>query len=342
MIKYLCLSCRNAINHQHKQKTMFSNTAFNFCYNPKIMQNLKYNLMRGDCLKLLKEIESDSVDAIVTDPPYQYLNTKRKNCEFDKPYNEEVYIEEVKRILKPTGFIVMFGRGVSFYRQGVLLDDAGFKFKEEVIWDKRKLASPVNQLGRQHETCFIFAKSKKGIIRKTQIPYIEYIKSQDIPDAIAKIKNHIRVINQEIGKPEIFKDIMLYLNENVENYVKEHSQPNFLTVRPDFKTTERSIANIKAITRGYKEKDIMRIPEIIEEASIRNANHPTEKPVRLMERLIALVTDEEDLVLDTFMGSGSTGVACLNTNRRFIGMELDEVYFATAQKRMNEASIKVI
>ena len=98
----------------------------------------------------------------------------------------------------------------------------------------------------------------------------------------------------------------------------------------------------KTITQGYKEKDIMRIPEIIEEASIRNANHPTEKPVRLMERLIALVTDEDDLVLDTFMGSGSTGVACLNTNRRFIGMELDEVYFATAQKRMNEASIKVI
>ena len=342
MIKYLCLSCRNAINHQHKQKTMFSNTAFNFCYNPKIMQNLKYNLMRGDCLKLLKEIESDSVDAIVTDPPYQYLNTKRKNCEFDKPYNEEVYIEEVKRILKPTGFIVMFGRGGSFYRQGVLLDDAGFKFKEEVIWDKRKLASPVNQLGRQHETCFIFAKSKKGVIRKTQIPYIEYMKSQEIPDAIAKIKNHIRVINREIGKPEIFKDIMLYLNENVENYVINTAGDNNLTHRKGIKHLCYSVQFFKTIIQGYKEKDIMRIPEIIEEASIRNANHPTEKPVRLMERLIALVTDEEDLVLDTFMGSGSTGVACLNTNRRFIGMELDEVYFATAQKRMNEASIKVI
>ena len=321
---------------------MFSNTAFNFCYNPKIMQNPKYNLMRGDCLKLLKEIESDSVDAIVTDPPYQYLNTKRKNCEFDKPYNEEVYIEEVKRILKPTGFIIMFGRGVSFYRQGVLLDDAGFKFKEEVVWDKRKLASPVNQLGRQHETCFIFAKSKKGVVRKTQIPYIEYMKNLSVPEAVIKIKNNIRKIVSAVKKTEIFEDIMLYLNENVENYFKEHSNPNSLTVRPDFKTNEHSISMLKAITKGCKEKDIMRIPEIIEEASIRNANHPTEKPVRLMERLIALVTDEEDLVLDTFMGSGSTGVACLNTNRRFIGMELDEVYFATAQRRMNEASIKII
>lgn len=321
---------------------MFSNTAFNFCYNPKIMQNLKYNLMQGDCLKLLKEIESDSVDAIVTDPPYQYLDTKRKNCEFDKPFDEKVYIEEVKRILKPTGFIIMFGRGISFYRQGVLLDDAGFKFKEEVVWDKRKLASPVNQLGRQHETCFIFAKSKKGIIRKTQIPYIEYMKSQDIPDAVMKIKNCIMKINREIKKPEIFQDIMLYLEKDIENYVKKNSNPNHITMQHNIKKTQYSITSLKAITKGCKEKDIMNVQDVIETSSIRNVNHPTEKPVRLMERLIALVTDEEDLVLDTFMGSGSTGIACLNTNRRFIGMELDEVYFATAQKRMNEASIKVI
>ena len=306
------------------------------------MQNLKYNLMRGNCLKLLKEIESDSVDAIVTDPPYQYLNTKRKNCEFDKSYNEEAYIEEVKRILKPTGFVVMFGRGVSFYRQGVLLDEAGFKFKEEVVWDKRKLANPVNQLGRQHETCFIFAKSKKGVVRKTQIPYIEYMKSQEIPDAIAKIKNHINIINREIGKPEIFKGIMQFLEEGKENYVINIAGDNNITHQKGIKHLCYSVQSFKTITQGYKEKDIMRIPEIIEEASTRNANHPTEKPVRLMERLIALVTDEEDLVLDTFMGSGSSGVACLNTNRRFIGMELDEVYFATAQRRMNEASIKVI
>ena len=76
---------------------------------------------------------------------------------------------------------------------------------------------------------------------------------------------------------------------------------------------------------------------MIEEASLRNSNHPTEKPVRLMERLIALVTNEGDLVLDSFMGSGSTGVACLNQGRRFIGMELDDLYFATAQRRLKEA-----
>lgn len=56
-----------------------------------------------------------------------------------------------------------------------------------------------------------------------------------------------------------------------------------------------------------------------------------------MERLIALVTNEGDVVLDSFMGSGTTGVACLNTKRRFIGMELDDTYFETACQRLAQA-----
>lgn len=305
------------------------------------MKATNYNLMQGDCLKLLKGIETESIDAVVVDPPYQYLNRRRRNCNFDKPYDEVAYIAEVKRCLKDTGFIVMFGRGVSFYRQGVLLDDAGFKFKEEVVWDKRKLASPVNQLGRQHENCFIFAKDK-GVIRVRNIPYIEYMKSQETPDAVAKIKNHINVIAREIRKPEIFKDIMQFLEEGVKNYVLNIANDNNITHQEGIKNPYYSVSLFKTITQGYKEKDIMRIPEIIEVASTRNANHPTEKPVRLMERLIALVTDEGDVVLDSFMGSGSTGVACMNTNRRFIGMELDEKYFDVARKRMKDAERKLM
>ncbi len=297
------------------------------------MKATNYNLMQGDCLELLKGIETESIDAVVVDPPYQYLNRRRRNCAFDKPYDEKAYVAEVKRCLKDTGFIVMFGRGVSYYRQGVLLDEAGFKFKEEIVWDKRKPASPVALLSRQHENCFIFAKDK-GIIRIRRIPYIEHMKSQEISNAVARIKNHINVIAREIGKPEIFKDIMQFLEEGKENYVFNIAGDNNITHRKEMKQAYDSVKHFKTITKGYKEKDIMRIPEIIEVASCRNANHPTEKPVRLMERLIALVTDEGDVVLDSFMGSGSTGVACMNTNRRFIGMELDEKYFDIARKRV--------
>ena len=64
--------------------------------------------------------------------------------------------------------------------------------------------------------------------------------------------------------------------------------------------------------------------------------HPTQKPVALLEYLIKTYTNEGDLVLDFTMGSGSTGVACLNTNRRFIGIELDEKYFGIAKERLQE------
>ena len=65
--------------------------------------------------------------------------------------------------------------------------------------------------------------------------------------------------------------------------------------------------------------------------------HPTQKPVELLEYLLRTYTNEGETVLDNCMGSGSTGVACVNTNRNFIGMELDEKYFAVAQERINTA-----
>lgn len=70
--------------------------------------------------------------------------------------------------------------------------------------------------------------------------------------------------------------------------------------------------------------------------------HPTQKPVALLEYLIKTYTNEGETVLDNCMGSGSTGVACVNTGRRFIGIELDPGYFAIAEKRITEAQTAVM
>lgn len=80
----------------------------------------------------------------------------------------------------------------------------------------------------------------------------------------------------------------------------------------------------------------IRYPRGIIRISARNNNplHPTQKPVKLMEYLIKTYTNEGDLVLDNVMGSGTTGVACKNLNRRFIGIELDDKYFSIAKERI--------
>ena len=84
-------------------------------------------------------------------------------------------------------------------------------------------------------------------------------------------------------------------------------------------------------------KDGLRHPKTIQKFNRDRGYHPTQKPVALLEYLIKTYTNEGDTVLDNCMGSGSTGVACVNTNRNFIGYELNEKYFEIAEKRINEA-----
>lgn len=76
--------------------------------------------------------------------------------------------------------------------------------------------------------------------------------------------------------------------------------------------------------------------DLLEFGKVKKTLHPTQKPIALLEYLIKTYTNENDIVLDNCMGSGSTGVACVNTNRNFIGIELDENYFNIAKERINE------
>ena len=102
---------------------------------------------------------------------------------------------------------------------------------------------------------------------------------------------------------------------------------------------ESEITGGNTIVSEYKND--LYYPQSIQEFSIANMRkgrlHPTQKPVDLLEYLIKTYTNEGETVLDNCMGSGSTGVACVNTNRNFIGIELDENYFQIAKNRINEA-----
>ena len=76
---------------------------------------------------------------------------------------------------------------------------------------------------------------------------------------------------------------------------------------------------------------------VLQYAKTGNELHPTQKPIDMLEFLINKFSDENMVVCDPFMGSGSTGVACINTNRKFIGVELDQNYFEIAKKRIQES-----
>jgi len=104
---------------------------------------------------------------------------------------------------------------------------------------------------------------------------------------------------------------------------------------------ESEITGGNTIVSEYKND--LYYPQSIQEFSIANMRkgrlHPTQKPVALCEYLIKTYTNEGETVLDNCMGSGTTGVACVNTDRNFIGIELDDHYFEVATERINQAQL---
>lgn len=286
-------------------------------------------LYKGDCLQVMKKLPSDYYDILLVDPPYEYLKHK-----LDKVFDEKAVLKEWDRILKNTGFIILFGRGMSFYRWNVLLNDLGWEFKEEVIWDKLKNTSPVLPLMRVHETISIL--SKQGHINKTTVPYVKaHVTPETINNNIKSLKAGLNQNNKAYG------ELLHYLETNEMALARKSKVNDQITFRPSntFHQNSRIAGVAKAMIHGKREADIMSVSSPYRSHRF----HPTQKPTELLERLLKLVVqDKDDKIIDTFMGSGSTGVACAdlnnkeNTNYSFTGIEIDDDYFKMAQTRIDE------
>ena len=277
-----------------------------------------------DCNIGLADLPDNSIDIILTDPPYKYLKNQKLEVDFD----EVVFFNHVKRLLKKDGFIVMFGRGTSFYRWNTMLADLGFQFKEEIVWNKNYTSTPTTPISRIHETVSIHSVS--GGINKVRVPYLES------KDDVSSICQDIKRLKSALNNVSELDDIRHYLKTG-ECRFSELEKPlgNGTTVQTRLKERSRGLATLKSIMEGFVEKSII--------TAIRNhysAIHPTEKPVRLLERLLALVIkpDRPCTVLDPFMGSGSTGIAAYNMGLDFIGYEIDKEYFEGAEKRFKQAT----
>lgn len=274
-----------------------------------------------DCIIGMQSIDSKSINAIITDPPYKYLDHK-----LDLDFNESQFFEQAKRVLKDNGFIILFGRGKAFYRWCVMLENLGFEFKEEIIWNKTQGSSPLLLLQRIHETIAVFTK-KNGKIKKVMQPYIEQ-KQFDHKNILADINRLKTCFNNS----EVFKDIMNYLDNGIIK--TRFYKPNHgITQSNSHKNGSciQHISPLKAMLHGTQLRSVIRINR-----DHYNTSHPTQKPVRLMELLIQLVCNPNDTIIDPFLGSGSTRIAAMNTSMNFIGYEIDTEYFNMQEKRYQD------
>ncbi|MDR0754585.1 MAG: site-specific DNA-methyltransferase [Prevotellaceae bacterium] len=284
------------------------------------MNALLNTITQGDCLDLIKQIPDSSIDSIITDPPYLYL----KNQKLDRPFDENLFFSEAKRVLKRNGFIVLFGRGTSFYRWNCMLANLGFTFKEEIIWNKSYCSSPLMNISRVHETISIHTRGK-GIINKVKIPYLE-MKGNDIDGICVDLKRFL----SGVKNTKSLNAVLSFLENNKKTLEKERL-PCYNITQKITKNVDKSVSIMEAIKYGMNEKSIIKQPR-----DHYKTIHPTQKPVRLLERLLALVTNVGDLVLDPFSGSGSTALACRNTGRNFVAFEIDKEYYDLSIKSLKK------
>jgi len=240
-----------------------------------------YQLHLGDCLEIMPNIQSGSVDAIIADLPYG--STK---CAWDVIIPFDDLWKEYKRIIKPKGAIVLFGNQPFT----TLLIASNFKwFKYELVWDKTIPAGMSYarfQPMRQHENIVVFCEGKTTYN----------------PQMVERSKPI-----KEGGKKPSDSAPIKYFN-NMGGRIYTHKQPI-------------TIMRFRKIRKG--------------------SLHPTQKPVDLLEYLVETYTNAGETILDNTMGSGTTGVACMNTGRNFIGIEKEEKYYLIAKKRIEESTLNL-
>lgn len=288
------------------------------------------NIYFGDCLELLPYIPDETIDIVLTDPPYLYLKHK-----LDVSFDEQNCFNEVKRVLKKDGFIVLFGRGTSFYRWNIILADLGFAFKEEIIWNKIQGTSALLPIQRVHETVSIHTKGN-GHINKVCVPFMEKHKYSEnvLPSILSKLKSIEKVLQNENTLKQVQADLIKY--GKVNHTFSDEEQKSGLTNRGILRNRINDMSCVNQIIKGWKEKSIMQINR----ENSKNAIHPTQKPIRLLERLLALTSMPGNIVLDPFAGSCNTAKAALNSDCHYICMEKDEEYFNAAKESMKTFQIK--
>ncbi len=285
------------------------------------MLNGNVAICHGDALEKLKQIQSCSVDCVITDPPYfidgmgnewdvDTLKTKTKKAsiiaslpvgmKFDPKQGKELqkFIEDISkeayRILKPGGFYLSFSQGRLYHRMAVAIEDCGFEIRDMLIWKREGQAK---------------AFSQDHFVRKMKIDEDE--KQRIIAELGGRKTPQLKGQSEPIVLAQKPKD-----GTFVDNWLKFGV----------------GLVDTNVSLDGKFPGTIMTVEK--PKAKEREVKHFTVKPVLLMEHLIKLFSREGAIICDPFLGSGTTAVACINTNRKFVGCELNKEYFEASKARV--------
>ena len=275
--------------------------------NAKKIESRSYELHLGDCLELMKQIPSESVNLVLADLPYGTTDRSGKKgsriFKWDSVIDLELLWNQYKRILKKNGTIVLHA-DQPFSSRLVMSNLEWFKY--EWTWKKSKTTGFLTANYRPMkctEDVLVFSPAGAAAAsRNTEIGNMTY-NPQGLIEKIVKKRNNPKRLGKILGVEEFIGKNNKLLSEK-EYEQKYTNYPN----------------------------------EILHFNNEKSTFHPTQKPLELIKYLLLTHSNEGDIILDNTMGSGTTGVACIQNGRYFIGMEMDEGYYEHACERIEKAS----
>ena len=281
----------------------------------------------GDCIEEMKSIPDDSIDLVIADPPYWKVVGQEWDYQWrtEKDYIEWSlrWIKEVARILRIGGTFYCFGYFRTLTHLVPYLDDMELELRQQIILDKGMRAVS----GRATKNYKMFPNVTESIlfIIKDNKRFIKpFLKSRQ-QDLGLKAKE----INEALGVKSNGGGMWsIYTGKNVCEQFPTEELWNKLSKILQFDLPYNKLAQTFNPQMGYT--DVWTDIDFYKEKRY----HPTQKPIKLIERLIAASSNEGDIVLDPFSGCGSTQLSCIDLKRNYIAIELDKQYYETALKRI--------
>ena len=303
------------------------------------------DLRLGDCLELMKDIPDGSVDLVLTDPPYGTMKGAaldgwgNQTTEWDTAIDPVKIFEQISRVLRPNGKAVLFSQE-TYTSELITKQIRNLPFAYRAVWYKNVHANALlakSAMVSRYEDICVFQKRYDADISK-QHPLRNYFAEEKAKSGLST-SDFNRLLGNKMAS-HYFTNGIQFLVPTETDYKKLQETGFFQKpyeevdeIAKKHKESQKSVFNL---WQGGKSKS-----NVLEYKKDNDGYHPTQKPVALLEDLIQTYSNEGNTVLDFTMGSGSTGVACVYTNRHFIGIELDEGYFNIAKKRIEEAQAKI-
>ena len=297
----------------------------------EVKQNVELNKIYNlDCVEYLKKLNDEVIDVCITDPPYWGV----VNDEWDNQWKNieeyvswcETWIKEVSRVSKKGASFFIFGFPYQLANLLPIIESHGFKFRQQiVVWKGMKSAAgrvstKLKMFPTTTEHIYYFVKDSRDYIRNL------------LQERALEKKLSPKQINEFLGKASNGGGTWSSIAGKKQKNLQEPTKEDWIKLEKLF----GKLPKYEDIVYTFNLP--MGVTDVFDDINFyipKNEKlHTTQKPIELINRIVECCSEEGDVILDPFMGSGTTALSCKQLKRYYLGTELDVVYHGVCEKRL--------